>query len=72
MVLFLLRLLTGGSLNPACSLGSSAAAASFPLEHWIYWAGPIMGAILAACFFRLLKMLDYEEANPGQDAKSEV
>ncbi|KAK7976601.1 hypothetical protein PG989_015064 [Apiospora arundinis] len=63
---------TGGSLNPARSLGSSAAAASFPAEHWIYWAGPAMGAILAACFFRLLKVLDYEEANPGQDAKSEV
>ncbi|KAK8118177.1 aquaporin rerated protein [Apiospora kogelbergensis] len=63
---------TGGSLNPARSLGSSAAAASFPKEHWIYWAGPIMGAVLAACFFRLIKALDYEEANPGQDAKSEV
>ncbi|KAK8023318.1 hypothetical protein PG991_006557 [Apiospora marii] len=63
---------TGGSLNPARSLGSSAAAAQFPHNHWIYWAGPTMGAILAAAFFRLLKALDYEEANPGQDAKCEV
>lgn len=31
-----------------------------------------MGAILAAAFFRLLKVLNYEEANPGQDAKCEV
>ncbi|KAK8070227.1 hypothetical protein PG994_006843 [Apiospora phragmitis] len=63
---------TGGSLNPARSLGSSAAAADFPSYHWIYWLGPGMGAILAAAFFRLLKGLNYEEANPGQDAKCEV
>ncbi|KAK8085782.1 aquaporin rerated protein [Apiospora hydei] len=63
---------TGGSLNPARSLGSSAAAAQFPSYHWIYWAGPGLGAIVAAIFFRILKALDYEEANPGQDAKCEV
>lgn len=40
----------------------------FPAEHWIYWAGPAVGAILAAGLYKFLKILDYERANPGQDA----
>lgn len=29
--------------------------------------GPILGALLAVLFYRLIKMLEYETANPGQD-----
>jgi aquaporin related protein len=29
--------------------------------------GPILGAMLAVLFYRLIKMLEYETANPGQD-----
>jgi aquaporin related protein len=36
-------------------------------EHWIYWAGPAIGAILAVVFYKFIKMLEYEVANPGQD-----
>ncbi|KAI1340143.1 aquaporin-like protein [Xylariaceae sp. FL0016] len=59
---------TGGSLNPARSFGCAVAAPSFPGYHWIYWLGPVMGASLAAVWFRFIKMSHYEEANPGQDA----
>lgn len=28
-----------------------------------------MGSLLAAAYYKLVKYLNYEEANPGQDAK---
>jgi len=39
----------------------------FPGYHWIYWVGPALGSILAVIFYRVIKMLEYETANPGQD-----
>lgn len=62
---------TGGSLNPARSLGCAVAARSFPGYHWIYWVGPFLGGLLAAAVYRLAKYANYEEANAGQDASDE-
>ncbi|ESZ94615.1 hypothetical protein SBOR_5026 [Sclerotinia borealis F-4128] len=62
---------TGASLNPARSFGPSAIVWNFPREHWIYWVGPILGAGLAVLFFRLIKLMEYEMANPGQDGDPE-
>ncbi|KAH6685804.1 aquaporin-2 [Plectosphaerella plurivora] len=59
---------TGGSLNPARSLGPAVANRSFPGYFWIYWLGPIMGTFLASGFYLLLKSLRYQECNPGQDS----
>lgn len=59
---------TGGSLNPARSLGPSVVVSYFPEHHWIYWAGPALGAALASGYYGLIKQLEYEEANAGQDA----
>ncbi|KAH3685170.1 hypothetical protein WICPIJ_003863 [Wickerhamomyces pijperi] len=59
---------TGAGLNPARSLGPCVAAKSFPNYHWIYWVGPIIGSFLAFSIWQLLKWLDYETANPGQDS----
>lgn len=39
----------------------------FPGYHWIYWLGPALGAVLAVLFYRFVKVLEYETANPGQD-----
>lgn len=58
---------TGGSLNPARSFGPCVANRDFPLSHWIYWVGPVLGAIFAAGFYKLIKLLKYELVNPGQD-----
>lgn len=58
---------TGGSLNPARSFGPCVANRSFPKEHWIYWVGPVLGALLASGFFWIIKSAEYETANPGQD-----
>jgi aquaporin related protein len=41
---------------------------SFVGYHWIYWVGPILGAIVASGFYKFIKILEYESANPDQDA----
>ncbi|KAH7233300.1 aquaporin-like protein [Fusarium tricinctum] len=63
---------TGGSANPVRSFGCAVGAREFPSYHWIYWIGPLLGAALAAGYFRLVKMMHYEEANPGQDSPVDV
>ncbi|KAL1613531.1 Aquaporin-1 [Neofusicoccum ribis] len=58
---------TGGSLNPARSFGPDVVEGTFDGYHWIYWLGPALGTLLAVALYRLMKMLEYETANPGQD-----
>ena len=51
--------LTGAAMNPARAFGP-ALAATFAgaridwATHWIYWAGPILGGILASLLYRHL------------------
>ncbi|MCJ1234183.1 hypothetical protein MMC14_002141 [Varicellaria rhodocarpa] len=59
---------TGASLNPIRSFGPQVVTRSFPGYHWIYWLGPVLGACIASGFYRFIKFLVYEEANPCQDA----
>jgi len=63
---------TGGSLNPARSFGPCVVTGIWDKEHWIYWLGPAVGAIAAVGFYRFIKALEYEMANPGQDSTSET
>jgi aquaporin related protein len=58
---------TGGSLNPARSFGPAVVNLDFERYHWIYWVGPVLGSIIAAGFYKFIKILEYETANPGQD-----
>ena len=32
-----------------------------------YWLGPTLGSVSAAVFYKVLKALDYQRLNPGQD-----
>ncbi|KAK7713953.1 hypothetical protein SLS57_007240 [Botryosphaeria dothidea] len=61
---------TGASLNPCRSFGPAIVSGNWK-QHWIYWVGPGVGAILAAGLYKTLKHMRYEEANPGQDAYDE-
>ncbi|RYP52159.1 hypothetical protein DL768_002601 [Monosporascus sp. mg162] len=58
---------TGGSLNPARSFGPCVVTGNFDGYHWIYWVGPILGALVASGFYVLIKTLEYETVNPEQD-----
>ena len=58
---------TGGSLNPARSFGPDVVNHKFFGYHWIYWLGPLLGSLLASGFYKFMKMIEYETANPGQD-----
>ncbi|MGI8926425.1 MAG: MIP/aquaporin family protein [Tepidiformaceae bacterium] len=42
------------SMNPARSFGPAIAANTWE-AHWVYWAGPIAGALLAAAIYELLR-----------------
>ncbi|MEP7765697.1 aquaporin [Sanguibacter sp. 25GB23B1] len=45
--------LSGGSLNPARSLAAALFSDSWALgDVWIFWAAPLVGAIIAALFYR--------------------
>jgi MIP family channel proteins len=42
---------TGAAMNPARAMGPMVAGLFFPSYWWIYWVGPIIGAILAALVY---------------------
>lgn len=52
---------TGTGVNPARSFGAALAARSFPVYHWIYWIGPLLGALLAWFIWQILQWLHYAE-----------
>ena len=43
--------LTGASMNPARAFGPALLTGAWA-DHWVYWAGPLMGATLAAVVWR--------------------
>ncbi|XP_076397764.1 aquaporin AQPcic isoform X2 [Megachile rotundata] len=50
---------TGCSMNPARSLSPAIWNGSWE-HHWIYWLGPLGGAIVASVFYRFLFQSDTE------------
>jgi MIP family channel proteins len=47
--------LTGGSFNPARSLGPAVIGGIWT-AHWLYWAAPIAGAVLGMHLYELLRV----------------
>lgn len=45
--------LTGAGMNPARSLAPALWNGAWTF-HWVYWAGPFVGATIAALFYKLL------------------
>ncbi|GAA5872001.1 hypothetical protein JCM16303_000941 [Sporobolomyces ruberrimus] len=63
LALFLAELVgvfyTGGSLNPARSIGPDIVIGTFDFYHWIYWLGPAMGAALAVVFWKGIQYVHF-------------
>ena len=49
-------------MNPARSFGPAVVLHTFPGYHWIYWVGPILGAILATVLYKLCTSGDSSES----------
>jgi glycerol uptake facilitator-like aquaporin len=49
--------LTGGSFNPARSLGPALASGLWS-AHWLYWAAPIAGMMIGMRLYELLRPTD--------------
>jgi hypothetical protein len=56
---------TGAAMNPARAFGPLAAGGRLTLhlwsQHWVYWAGPLVGALIAAALYEAAFM-----PRPGQ------
>ena len=64
------------------SVGSSTKSTGFTVSSHLSLAqsnrtdfdagvGPAAGAVIAVVFYKMIKILEYEVANPGQDEASE-
>jgi MIP family channel proteins len=56
--------LTGGSFNPARSLGPAVASGIW-MAHWLYWVAPILGAVLAMQLYDHLRSTGASDALPS-------
>ncbi|KAF9341728.1 hypothetical protein BGZ91_003357 [Linnemannia elongata] len=63
---------TNAAINPARAFATSVVARQFTRDHWIYWFGPMFGAILAAALHILFRYFDYDQHNAGIDAENQA
>jgi len=65
---------TGASINPARTLGPAVIATLFmddktaPFkDHWVYWAGPLGGAVVAAITYLIFHLADRKQVDEQND-----
>lgn len=58
--------LTGGSFNPARSLGPAIASGEWT-AHWLYWLAPIGGAMIAMRLYEALRVVPRRDAVTGTE-----
>jgi hypothetical protein len=57
---------SGGVMNPARSFGPALVAWDFT-DHWIFWVGPLSGALIATLFYEILLFPRPATALPSQE-----
>ncbi|CAG8747595.1 1294_t:CDS:2 [Dentiscutata erythropus] len=61
---------TGASLNPARTFGPALITGEYGTANWIYYLGPILGALLAAALVTLFRKLQYKPKDPYREPKN--
>ena len=65
--------LTGAAMNPARAFGPSAFAGILSSDHFfIYWVGPLVGAVLAAVLYQNLLIRDDLDAEVTPSVEEDV
>ncbi|RZF35653.1 hypothetical protein LSTR_LSTR013064 [Laodelphax striatellus] len=59
---------TGCSMNPARSFGPALQAGIWS-NHWVYWLGPLTGALFAGLFHRMILRENPHQKKPTQATK---
>ncbi|XP_018410166.1 PREDICTED: aquaporin-4 [Nanorana parkeri] len=62
---------TGASMNPARSFGPAVVMNKWE-HHWVYWIGPIVGAVLAGCLYEYVFCPDAEIKNRLKEVLSKA
>ena len=60
MDIFVGGLLSGGSMNPARTFGPALISGVWG-AHWVYWAGPIIGGLIAAMLYEYVFLREKQE-----------
>jgi aquaporin NIP len=63
--------LTGGSMNPARTLGPAVVSGTWSMV-WIYLAAPVVGSIAAMFGYELVRTVDYEDVRTPRARPSET
>jgi hypothetical protein len=45
-------------------------APTFDVDFWLYWIAPLLGGLLAALFFRLTNIPEYDAPQPREAPES--
>jgi len=68
--------ISGGAFNPAVGTGPHVVAwlvgKGFYTNFWVYWAGPLLGAIIAAGFFRITNPKEYDVHSQSKGIMKEI